>query len=285
MKRQIPFYEFLSEENIVKLEEQAEWLIQEIGIEFRDDPKALDIWRAAGADVEGTRVRLDKGVARELCKTVPSEFTQHVRNPARNVQIGGKSQVFAPIYGASFIRDIKGGRCYGTYADLENLVKIVSQLPSLHHSGLVIVEPCDLPVSKRHLDMVYAQMKYGDKPHLGAITEMSRAQDSVDMARILHGEEFMENNCVIMGNVNTNSPMLVDRVVTEAAQVYCGANQGLVVVPFILGGAMGPVTTAASIAQAFAEAMMVGALNICHSISLFYFAVTVSATTSFAPLT
>jgi trimethylamine--corrinoid protein Co-methyltransferase len=261
VKRQIPFYEFLSEENIVKIEEQADWLIQEIGIEFRDDPKALDIWRDAGADVKGTRVRLDKGMARELCKTAPSEFTQHARNPSRNVQIGGKSQVFAPIYGAPFIRDIKGGRRYGTYADFENLVKIVSQLPSLHHSGLVIVEPCDLPVSKRHLDMVYAHMKFGDKPHLGAITEMSRAQDSVDMARILHGAEFMENNCVIMGNVNTNSPMLVDRVVTEAAQVYCGANQGLVVVPFILGGAMGPVTTVASIAQAFAEAMMVGAFT------------------------
>lgn len=261
VKRQIPFYEFLGEEGIVKLEEQADWLIQEIGIEFRDDPKALDIWRAAGADVKGTRVRLDKGMARELCKTAPSEFTQHARNPARSVQIGGNSQVFAPIYGAPFIRDLKGGRRYGSYADFENLVKIVSQLPSLHHSGLVIVEPCDLPVSKRHLDMVYAHMKYGDKPHLGAITEMSRAQDSVDMARILHGAEFMENNCVIMGNVNTNSPMLVDRVVTEAAQVYCGANQGLVVVPFILGGAMGPVTTAASIAQAFAEAMMVGAFT------------------------
>jgi trimethylamine--corrinoid protein Co-methyltransferase len=131
----------------------------------------------------------------------------------------------------------------------------------LHHSGLVIVEPCDLPVSSRHLDMVYAHMKFNDKPHLGAITEKSRAEDSVAMARILHGAEFMEQNCVIMGNVNTNSPLLVDRVVTEAAQVYCGANQGLVVAPFILGGAMGPVTTAASIAQAFAEAMMVGAFT------------------------
>lgn len=261
VKRQIPFYEFLAEEGLVKLEEQADWLIQEIGIEFRDDPNALEIWKAAGADIKDTRVRLDKGLARELCKTAPAEFTQHARNPARNVQIGGRSQVFAPIYGAPFIRDVEGGRRYGTYADFENLVKIVSQLPSLHHSGLVIVEPCDLPVSKRHLDMVYAHMKYGDKPHLGAITEKSRAQDSVDMARILHGADFIEEHCVIMGNVNTNSPLMVDRVVTEAAQVYCGANQGLVVVPFILGGAMGPVTTAASIAQAFAEAMMVGAFT------------------------
>ncbi|MCP4984013.1 MAG: trimethylamine methyltransferase family protein [Gammaproteobacteria bacterium] len=261
IKRQIPFYEFLGEEGIVKLEDQADWIIQEIGLEFRDDPKALQIWKAAGADVKGTRVRLERGLARKLCKTAPTEFTQHSRNPGNSVHIGGNAQVFAPVYGPPFVRDLEGGRRYGSFTDFENLVKIVSQLPSLHHSGLVIVEPCDLPVSKRHLDMVYAHMKYNDKPHLGAITEKSRAQDSVDMARILHGEAFMEQNCVIMGNVNTNSPLLVDRVVTEAAQVYCGANQGLVVAPFILGGAMGPVTTAASIAQAFAEAMMVGAFT------------------------
>ncbi len=261
IKREIPFYEFLGEEGLVRLEQQADWLIQEIGIEFRDDPEALRIWKEAGADVRETRVRLDKGMARELCGTAPSEFTQHARNPARNVRIGGASQVFAPIYGAPFIRDLEGGRRYGTYEDFVNLVKIVSQLPSLHHSGLVVVEPCDLPVSRRHLDMVYAHMKYGDKPHLGAITEKSRAQDSIDMARILHGADFMEEHCVIMGNVNTNSPLMVDRVVSEAAQLYCGANQGLVVAPFILGGAMGPVTTAASIAQAFAEAMMVGAFT------------------------
>jgi trimethylamine--corrinoid protein Co-methyltransferase len=261
IRRQAPFYEFLGEEGLVKLEDQADWIIQEIGIEFRDDPKAIEIWKAAGADVRGTRVRLDRGAARELCKTAPSEFTQHARNPAHDVTIGGSNQVFAPVYGPPFVRDLEGGRRYGTLEDFDNLVRIVSMLPSLHHSGLVVCEPCDQPVSKRHLDMVYAHMKYGDKPHLGAITEKSRAEDSVEMARILHGAEFMEEHCVIMGNVNTNSPLLVDRVVTEAAQVYCGANQGLVVAPFILGGAMGPVTTAASIAQALAEAMMVGAFT------------------------
>lgn len=260
-KRKIPFYEFLSEENLVELEDHADWIIQEIGIDFRDDPNALKIWQQAGASIDGCRVRLDKGMARELCKTIPAEFEQHSRNPERKVRIGGNSQVFAPVYGPPFVRDLEGGRRYGTLDDFHKLVKIVSQLPSLHHSGFVLVEPCDIPVSHRHLDMVYAHMALGDKPHLGAITEKSRAEDSVAMAKILHGEEFMQNNCVIMGNVNTNSPLVVDKVVTEAAQVYCSANQGMIVAPFILGGAMGPVTTAASIAQAFAEAMMVGAFT------------------------
>ncbi len=261
IQRKIPFYEFLGEEGLVKLEEQADWLIQEIGMEFRDDPKALEIWKAGGADVNGTRVKLEKGMARELCKTIPQKFTQLARNPDKSVEIGGTSQVFAPVYGPPFVRDLEGGRRYGTIKDHENLVKIAYSLPSLHHTGLVICEPCDVPVSKRHFDMVYNHMRYNDKPFLGAITEKSRAQDSVDMARVLFGEEVLQNNCVIMGNVNTNSPLLIDRVVTEAAQVYCGASQGLIVAPFILGGAMGPVTTSASIAQALAEAMMVGAFT------------------------
>lgn len=261
IKRQIPFYEFLNEENIVKIEDQADRIIQDVGLEFRDDPVALKIWKDAGADVKGTRVRAPKGMIRELCKTAPSEFVQHSRNPARSVKIGGNNQVFAPVYGPPFVRDLEKGRRYGTIEDFQNLVKLTYMLPSLHHSGFVTCEPCDIPVSKRHFDMVYAHMKYSDKPHLGAITEMSRAQDSIDMARILHGKAFMEDNCVIMGNVNTNSPLLVDRVVTEAIRVYSGANQGMVLVPFILGGAMGPVTTAASIAQAFAEAMMCGAFT------------------------
>ncbi len=254
--RRIPYFEFLGEEGLARLEDQADWLIQEIGIEFRDDPEALRIWRDAGADVTETRVRLPRGAARELCKTAPSKFTQHARNPLRRVEIGEDCTVFAPVYGPPFVRDLEGGRRYGAFADLEKLVKLTYMLPALHHSGLVTCEPCDLPVNKRHLDMLYAHIRWSDKPVLGAITAKSRAEDSVAMMRILHGDDFVENNCVIMGNVNTNSPLLVDKVVTEAIRTYSAAGQGMIVAPFILGGAMGPVTTAASIAQALAEAMI-----------------------------
>jgi len=254
--RKIPFVEYVNEEGLVKLEDQAEWILQEVGVEFREDPEALRIWKQAGADVKGTRVRLPKGMARELSKTAPSSFTQHSINAGKSVKIGDGHTVFAPVYGPPFVRDLEGGRRYGTIDDFNNLVKLTYMLPSLHHSGFVTCEPCDVPVNKRHLDMVYAHMRYTDKPHLGAIVEKSRAEDSVAMARILHGSDFMDQNCVIMGNVNTNSPLMVDKVVTEAIQVYAEAGQGMIVAPFILGGAMGPVTTAASIAQAFAEALI-----------------------------
>ncbi len=259
--RTIPFFEFMNEEDLVKIEDHADWLIQEVGLDFCDDPKALEIWQGAGADIKGTRVRLPKGMARELCKTAPRQFRQHARNPAKSVEIGGNNAVFAACYGPPFVRDLKEGRRYGSLLDFQKLVKLTYMLPHIHHGGFVVCEPCDIPVNKRHLDMLYAHMKYSDKPSLGAITEQVRAEHCIDMAKILHGADFMAKNCVIMGNVNTNSPMLVDRVVTQAIYTYSGRNQGMIISPFILGGAMGPVTTAASIAQALAEVMVCAAFT------------------------
>ncbi|MFK7734303.1 MAG: trimethylamine methyltransferase family protein [Pseudomonadales bacterium] len=261
IQRSIPYYDFLSGESLQAIEQQADWLMQEIGVEFRDDPKALEIWREAGADVDGVRVRLPKGMARELCKTIPSEFTQHGRNPARNVVIGGNNAVFAPSYGSPFIRDLDKGRRYGSLEDFNNMVKLTYMSPWLHHSGGIPVEPCDIPVNKRHLDIEYGHIKYSDKPYLGMITTKDRAEDSVEMARILFGAHHLEDHCCIMGNVNANSPLMFDKVASEAIQVYCGANQAIIVAPFILGGAMGPVTTAAAIAQALAEGMAAGAFS------------------------
>jgi len=257
IRRTLPAFDPLDEAQLERLDAQVDWIIQDLGIAFRDDPAALKLWKEAGAKVDGDIVRASADWVRALCATAPRQFTQRARNPARSVTIGGDCQVFAPIYGAPFVRDLERGRRYGDLAAFQDLVRLTYMLPALHHGGFVTCEPCDVPVNKRHLDMLLAHMTLSDKPHLGAITAMDRAEDSVDMAEIVFGADVMAGNCVIMGNVNTNSPLLVDRVVTEAARVYCGRGQGLIVVPFILSGAMGPVSTAASITQAMAEALMV----------------------------
>ena len=259
IQRKLPFFDVLNEEELQKIDDQVDWMIENVGVAFRDDPVALDIWKKAGVTPSGEHgdlIKADAKWIRELCAKAPSQFTQISRNPERSVVIGGNNQVFAPIYGAPFVRDLKGGRRYATFDDFEKLLKLSYMHPNLHHTGLVIAEPTDIPVSKRHLDMVHAHLTLNDKPHLGAITEKSRAQDSVDMVEVVFGREVMDNNVCIMANVNTNSPLLVDRVVTEAIQVYSGRGQAMVVTPFILTGAMGPVSTAASVAQAMTESMM-----------------------------
>ena len=260
IRRVLPFFDPMDQDQLEKLEAQVDWMIENIGVAFRDDPVALDIWRKAGVEPTGEHgdlIKADAQLIRDLVSKAPSEFVQHARNPERSVTIGGNHQVFAPIYGAPFVRDLEKGRRYAEFSDYEALLKLVYMHPNLHHGSFVICEPTDIPVSKRHLDMVFAQMTLSDKPFLGAITEMSRAQDTVDMIDILFGAERLDRDVCIMANVNTNSPLLVDRVVSQAVQVYSGRGQGMVVTPFILTGAMGPVSTAASVCQAVVESMMV----------------------------
>ena len=140
-------------------------------------------------------------------------------------------------------------------------MKLAWASPWLHHSGGTICEPVDTPVNKRHLDMVYAHMRWSDKGFMGSVTAGERAEDSIEMCRILFGADFVDEHCVIMGNINMNSPLTCDLTMTAALRAYASANQCTVVVPFILGGAMGPVTTAGAIAQAHAEAMVGVALT------------------------
>ena len=253
--RNIPTYDILGEENLVRIEQAADRILAEVGIEFRDDPQALELWRRAGAELDGVRVRFPPGLLREVLKSAPASFTQHARNPARSVEIGGKSVVFSPAYGSPFVMDLDKGRRYGTLEDFQNFIKLAQASPWLHHSGGTICEPVDVPVNKRHLDMVLAHIRYSDRAFMGSVTAESRAEESIEMARILFGRDFVDRNCVILGNVNVNSPLVWDGTMTKALRAYARANQAGVVVPFILGGAMGPVTNAGAIAQSLAETM------------------------------
>lgn len=253
--RGIPTYDILGEEALQRIERTGERILAEIGIEFRDDPAALDLWKKAGANVQGVLVTFEPGMLREILKSAPSSFTQHARNPANNVVIGGKSVVFTPAYGSPFVMDLDKGRRYGTIEDFRNFIKLAQSSPWLHHSGGTICEPVDLPVNKRHLDMVYSHVKYSDRCFMGSVTAESRAEDSIEMARVVFGRDFVDKNCVILGNVNVNSPLVWDGTMTKVARAYARANQAAVIVPFILGGAMGPVTNAGAIAQSYAETM------------------------------
>ncbi|CAI8411382.1 MAG: Uncharacterised protein [SAR116 cluster bacterium MED-G04] len=253
--RSVPVYDVLSDEGAEIIENNAEIILEETGIDFKDDPEALAILKDAGADIKGERVRFPRGMCRQLCQTAPSEFTQYARNPERSVQIGGNNTVFAPVYGPPFVRDLDGERRYATIEDFRNIVKLVYMLPGLHHSGGTVCEPVDLPVPKRHLEMLYTHMRFSDKPYMGSVTAASRAEDSVAMSRILFGEEFVANNCVMISLINANSPMTWDDTMLGALKVNARAGQAVITTPFILAGAMSPVSVAGTLAQTLAEAM------------------------------
>lgn len=259
-ERKIPYYDIITDADYQLIEDNAEILLNEIGIEFRDDPEALEIWRKAGCTIEGELVKFPKGLCRKLIQdSAPKEFTQHARNPKRTTIIGGDRMVNVPAYGSPFVSSLDFERRYATLEDFQNFVKLAYMSDSLHHSGGTVCEPVDVPVNKRHLDMIYSHMKYSDKPFMASVTAAERSQDTVDMLKILFGDDFYDENgepkTFTTSLINANSPMTFDDTMLGALKVLAENNQATVVSPFILAGAMSPVSVVGTCTQILAEAM------------------------------
>jgi len=259
--RRIPAYQLLSDQGLARIEHQADWLLEHVGMEFQDDPIALEIFDAAGAQVVGQRVKFAPGLVRSLCASAPDEFKLYSRDPLHTVTLGGDHVVLMPGYGSPFVTDLDKGRRYASLDDFSNFVRLTYLSSALHHSGGTVCEPTDVPVNKRHLDMVAAHLRLSTKPFMGSVTAVSRAQDSIAMAQIVHGADFMETHAVMQANINVNSPFVFDGTMSQALRVYAQANQCVCVSPAIFGGAMGPVTPAAISAQTLAEGMVGIALS------------------------
>ena len=261
IERKIPDFEFLDAEALGIIEDNAETVLEEIGVRFVDNELALKRWKQAGADVDGDRVRIPRGLARNLSASAPGEFIQHARNPERNVAIGGRGLVLAPVYGPPFVRTLEGGRRYATIDDFRKLVRLAYMSKWLHHSGGTLCEPTDVAVNKRHLDMLLAHMTLSDKPFMGSVTAPERADDSVAMARILFGTEFVDEHTVMTSLININSPLSFDSIMVGAMEAYARANQACIISPFIVGGAMSPVSVAGTLVQVLAEVLAGVAYN------------------------
>ncbi|NBP51485.1 MAG: trimethylamine methyltransferase, partial [Actinobacteria bacterium] len=256
LARAIAPYELVGEEGLALIESVADTILEEIGVEIRDYPSAIERFRKAGATVDGTRLRFPKGLCRSIITaSAPREYVQHARNPENSVRIGGNATVFAPNYGSPFVHDLDNGRRYATLADFQNFVKLAYLSPWLHHSGGTVCEPVDVPVSKRHLDMVYAHIRYSDKGFMGSVTAGERAQDSVDLARIAFGGDLADRT-VMTSLINASSPLVWDATMLAAAEVYATNNQATIITPFILAGAMAPSTSAGVVAQTLAESLV-----------------------------
>lgn len=248
-------YELLDEEALVAIEEKADEILRDVGVEFRDDDRAVAAFRAAGAAVEGNRVRFDPGLARSIIQSsAPSEFVQHARNSDRSVTFGGNHVVMAPNYGPPFVYEA-GERRYANLNDFNRFVQLTHVAPQLQHLSGPICEPVDVPVTKRHLDMARGHIVYSDKPFMGAVTSPERALDSLEINRIVFGQEFADNNPCVVNMINPNSPLLWDIGMSEAIRLYAERNQANLISSFIIAGASGPVTVAGVLAMSLAETM------------------------------
>ena len=250
----VPLYEILDENGVEAIHDASMTILEGIGIDFRDD-EAIALWKQAGADVDGQRVRLDRALVMELVAKAPESVTMHARNPERTVEVGGRNMVFAPTYGSPFVLDLENQRRYSTLEDLYNFYRLAYMTPHMHLTGGITCEPVDVPIPRRHMHTIYGLLKYSDKPFMGATTSRERAEDSVAMAKIAMGDDFVEHNTVMASVMNCNSPLLWDETMLDAVKVYAYHNQISILSPFVLGGASTPASSVGSVAQLNAEAL------------------------------
>lgn len=252
--REIPVYEIVPDEAIELIHEESVKILEEIGCEFRDDA-ALALWRAAGADVRDSRVRIDRALLMELVAKAPSEFTLNARNPQHTVRIGGRNTVFVPMYGAPYVRDLDNNRRYGSLEDLNNFHKMAQVAPALHSASSIICEPMEIAVPRRHLHIIESALTHSDKPFMGIVTSRERAEDVMAMAGIVFGEDYVRDNPVVVSITNGNSPLVWDATMIEAMMVYARNNQPLILAPFALCGASTSASSVGAVAQINAEAL------------------------------
>jgi trimethylamine--corrinoid protein Co-methyltransferase len=250
---EMPRYEILDEAAIQELERGWRRIVSELGIEFLH-PEALDYFEKAGQKVDGELVKFDPDWILEQVKKAPSTFMLQARNPERSVQIGGNHMVFSTVYGCPFVRE-GSERRNASYNDFENLVKLAQSFPQLDSPGGTICEPDDKPLDSRHLDMVYALMTLSDKPFMGSVTSGPNALDTIAMAEIVFGKESLDKNPAIISLINVNSPLRYDDRMLSALLEYAKAGQATIVTPFLLMGAMSPVSVVSTLAQQVGEAL------------------------------
>jgi trimethylamine---corrinoid protein Co-methyltransferase len=249
----LPRYEILDEAALAELERGWRRIVSELGIEFLH-PEALAVFEDAGQEVEGELVRFDPDWILEQVAKAPPEFDLQARNSERSVHIGGNHMVFSAVYGCPFVRE-GDERRDATYDDFQNLVRLAQAFPQLDSPGGTICEPNDRPLDSRHLDMVFALLTLSDKPFMGSVTSGPNAVDTIAMAEMVFGRESLEQTPAIISLINVNSPLRYDDRMLSALLEYARAGQATVITPFLLMGAMSPVSIAATLAQQVGEAL------------------------------
>ncbi|MGH3365871.1 MAG: trimethylamine methyltransferase family protein, partial [Nocardioidaceae bacterium] len=250
----MPRYEVLSADGMAVLDKGWRRIVTEIGVEFLSE-RALQLFRAAGQRVEDNTVYLDPEFVLEQAAKAPREFDVAARNPDNSIHIGGDAMAFGAVYGPPFVRegDIRRD---ATMEDFRAFASLAQSFTVLDSAGGVICEPNDTPLDSRHLDMTYALQTLTDKVYMGNVVSGTNARDTIAMSEILFGgREVIEQTPVTISLINCNSPLRWDDRMLDSMFEYVGANQPVVLTPFLLMGAMSPVTIPSALVQQIAEAL------------------------------
>ena len=257
IRNHLPPIEPLSADEIESIHQASLRVLAELGMKVTDE-EARKLYAEGGARVDDREemVYLDPEMVEEVITTVPAEYTHNARNPNKSVTLGGNHITFSGVAGPAFVSDLDRGRRPGTYAELCDYKKLFQTYDIIHYAGGGF-EPLDLPENSRHLDVLLSEILYTDKCLYASLLGSNRARDALNMACIVFGIGYddLPEHIVISGNINTNSPRLIDGPMAGGLIELARAGQPVIVTPFTLAGAMAPVTVIGAITQQNAEAL------------------------------
>lgn len=252
LEHRFPYLEPVTPDGLETIERGWMRLVSEIGIRF-DHPEALRVLADHGQRVDGDIVHFDPAWVLEMVAKAPEQFAFHARNPAHDMIIGGPHSVFLPLQGAPFVR--RGDdRREAALEDTRDFFRLSQAVPEYDLAGSWPCEPNDRPLDSRHLDVLQSIITLTDKPFGAHAISLASAEDGLAMARIVFGDRI-DREVVTYTNVNANSPLVYDERMLDALLAFARAGQPVLVVPFLLMGAMAPASTVAALAQQFAEGL------------------------------
>ena len=244
--------EILTSGEISKIHSTSMSILKKIGIHFSDDD-TVQVFRKNGYTVENNIVSITEDQVTNALESVPKRFNLHARNPDRTIEIGNGRPIFAPGYGAPFLVDQNSEKRTPSMIDYHNLVSLSHALPNQDLSGYLIVEPGDVPPKKAHLHMLSANIIHSDKPFLGSTDGMTGASDTMEIMKILYGQDL--DRPVVMGLINPISPLSYSKEMCQALYMYACAGQPVIIASLVMAGLTGPITLAGTLAQQNAEIM------------------------------
>ncbi len=247
----------LSSNMLEKIHNASLKILNQIGVDFNDD-RAIELFKANGFKVDGTKVFFEGKDIKKALQTAPSTFKVHARNPEHTLTIGGDDFVFLPAYGAPFIAEADGEQRAGTMEDYNNFCKLVQTSSEIGMNGYLMIDPEDVPAKTQGLDMVLSNLLMCDKAFMGCQTNGEIAQDLVEMLAIAFcngKKEAVREKCYTVSLINALTPLQYSDEMTGALMTLVENGQAVVIANMVIGGTSGPVTLPGMLALINAEVL------------------------------
>ena len=242
-----------SREELNEIHDASIHLLETVGVRF-DDDEAVNLFKSNGFKTDDKTVFFTEKNIRSALDTTPPNFKLVARDPIKSVAIGGDNFALVPGYGASFISSTGGLQREATLADYHGFCRLVQTSDVINVNGFLMVSPWDLPPKTAHLEMLYSNIIFCDKPFMGSPLSREAARDCINLLGIIWGSlETLKETTVTASLITPLSPFQYTAEMAGSIIELARYNQACIFGALVMAGASGPISLAGLLAQQNAE--------------------------------